>query len=414
MSRRQFGRIRKLPSGRWQARYPDGLGRDIPAPSTFATKADASAYLARVQTEMERGVWLDPSLGRTTFAEWAREWMTANPAKRATTVARDKVVLETHFIPTLGDRSLAKITPAHIKGCVDAMVARLAPATVRTNVGVLKAVFNAAIDAELIARSPARAIRVTGGMAPERPTLNLGHLDRLAKVVSGNYRVLILVAGVLGLRWSECAGLQIGDVDFLRRTLTVRRTIAEVEGRFHTADTKSRASRRTLTVPAFLIEELARHIAAYRPYAGKDDLVFTSPQGGPLRRYFQERVFKPAVTKAGVAENLTFHGLRHVAASLMVEQGEHPRVIQARLGHATARLSMELYAHVPESADRNVAVHLDASWNEAHANAAGTIGHVAGTSTPTKARHEGLRRPNPRSQAVEVMGLEPTTSTLRT
>jgi hypothetical protein len=89
---------------------------------------------------MERGVWLDPSLGRTTFAEWAREWMTANPAKPATTAARDKVVLETHFIPTLGDRSLKNITPAHVKGCVDAMVARLAPATVRTNVGVLKAV----------------------------------------------------------------------------------------------------------------------------------------------------------------------------------------------------------------------------------------------------------------------------------
>jgi Phage integrase family len=86
-------------------------------------------------------------------------------------------------------------------------------------------------------------------------------------------------------------------------------------------------------------------------------------------------VFKPAVIKAGLAADLTFHGLRHVAASLMVEQGEHPRVIQSRLGHATARLSMELYAHVPEAADRDVAVHLDASWNEAHANAAATIGH---------------------------------------
>ena len=73
-----------------------------------------------------------------------------------------------------------------------------------------------------------------------------------------------------------------------------------------------------------------------------------------LRRYFEERVFKPAVTKSGVAESLTFHGLRHIAASLMVEQGEHPQVIQARLGHPTARLSMELYAHVPEATDRDV------------------------------------------------------------
>jgi len=103
---------------------------------------------------MERGVWLDPSLGRITFAEWGREGMIANPAKRATTAARDKVVLETHFIPTLGDRSLTKITPAHIKGCVDAMVARLAPTTVRKDFGVLKAVLNAAIDAELIDAAP--------------------------------------------------------------------------------------------------------------------------------------------------------------------------------------------------------------------------------------------------------------------
>ena len=78
--------------------------------------------------------------------------------------------------------------------------------------------------------------------------------------------------------------------------------------------------------------------------------------------YFAEQVFNPAVERAGLDQALTFHGLRHIAASLMVEQGEHPRVIQGRLGHATARLSMELYAHVPEAADRDVATHLDARW----------------------------------------------------
>jgi hypothetical protein len=66
------------------------------------------------------------------------------------------------------------------------------------------------------------------------------------------------------LRWSECAGLQIGAVDFLRRTLNIRRTIAEVEGRFHAADTKSRASRRTLTVPTFLIDDWPAISPPYR------------------------------------------------------------------------------------------------------------------------------------------------------
>jgi integrase len=63
-------------------------------------------------------------------------------------------------------------------------------------------------------------------MRPEGPTLRLDQLDRLAEAVPGNYRVLILVARVLGLRWSECVGLQIGDVNFLRRTLSLQESLA--------------------------------------------------------------------------------------------------------------------------------------------------------------------------------------------
>lgn len=398
MSRRQFGRIRKLPSGRWQARYPDGFGRDLTAPTTFPTKTDAAKYLAQIQTDMERGDWRDPALGQTTFREWADEWLASNPAKRATTLARDRNVLETHFVPALGDRPSAKITPAHIKGCVDLMLSRLAPATVKTNVGVLKSVLNAAVDADLISRSPARSIRLGSGPPRERPTLTLEELDRLADAVPGPYRGMILVSGVLGLRWSELIGLQVGDIDFLRRTLTVRRTIAEVEGVFHTADTKTRSSRRTMSLPTFLVDELAQHLAEHRPGATKEDLVFTAPQGGPVRRFFEARTFKPAVTRADLDDRLTFHGLRHVAASLMVEQGEHPRVIQSRLGHATARLSMELYAHVPDSADRDVAAHLDAGWSASrqptlddNSKATGTSGH----DDPERSFHPPFRRAEP-------------------
>ena len=404
--RRQFGRVRRLPSGRYQARFPDGSGQDRPAPITFATKADASAFLARTQADMQRGEWRDIALGQVTFRSWAKQWLEANPAKRATTLARDRVVIQTHFLPTLGERSLNTITRAHIKGCVNAMVARLAPSTVRTNLGVLNAVMNAAVDADLIARSPVRGIRIAGTSARERPTMSLAELRRLTEAVPAEYRALILVAGILGLRWSEAIGLRVGDVDFLRRTLSVRQTIAEVEGRLLIAETKSRSSKRTLSVPVFLIEELAQHLAAYRP--GTGDLIFTNPAGGPLRRYFAERVFNPAVSAAGFDPALTFHGLRHVAASLMVEQGEHPRVIQARLGHATARLSMELYAHVPEVTDRDVATHLDERWT---ASLEGTERARSGHDVPKTNALPGRKG---WQDLVEVTGLEPATSTMRT
>ena len=100
MSKRQFGTIRKLPSGRWQARYPDGSGRKVPADRTFPTKADAAQFLASVQTDMARGQFLDPREGKITLAQWTDEWL-ALPGKRAASIARDRQGLDV-FLPSLG------------------------------------------------------------------------------------------------------------------------------------------------------------------------------------------------------------------------------------------------------------------------------------------------------------------------
>jgi integrase len=290
------------------------------------------------------------------------------------------------------------------------MVAKLAPATVRTNVGVLKAVMNAAVDADLLVRSPVRNLRLASGEPLQRPTLTLGELSALAGAAPPAFKALVLTAGLLGLRRSEAAGLRVRDVDFLRRSISVHQTLAEIGGIIQVAPTKSRASRRTLSAPPFLIDELAGHLAEHRPGAGPDDLVFVGARGGPLRRSFEARFFKPAVERAGLDPALTFHGLRHVAASLMVEMGEHPRVIQARLGHATSRLSMELYAHVPDASDREVAAHLEDRWG----TTAGTAQEDRTRSGHADPARPGIRPQTAWSERVEVTGFEPATSTMRT
>jgi len=239
------------------------------------------------------------------------------------------------------------------------MAAEVAPSTALRSLSTLRAVLNAAVEGDLISRSPARGIRIDRGRPTERPMLSISELARLAESVHPRHRALILVAGVLGLRWSECVGLRIGSIDLTKATLTVDQTISEVAGRLEVDTTKSHSSRRTMSIPKFLVQELAEHLAQHRSGAGSTDLVFVGRQGAPLRRSFAARHFAPAVERAGLNQALTFHGLRHVATSLMVGAGEHPRVIQARLGHATARLSMELYAHVPDAADRRAAEHLD-------------------------------------------------------
>lgn len=364
--RRRFGRVRRLPSGRWQARYTGHDGRDHPAPETFATKTAADRWLALAEADMVRGEWVDPRAGKTTFATWAEQWLRSNPNKRATTRARDESVLRTHFIPTLGTRPLARITKLDVRHAVDAMASHLAPATVRTNYGVLTAVFNAAVEAELIAKTPCRGITLPTVAKRERPTLTPAELERLAAEIPERYRPAIYLAAVLGLRWSEIVGLRVGHINFLDRTITILQTVAEVSGvLIMNQDAKSQASRRTMAVPPFLLDILAEHLAR-RAKPGPEEFAFIGPRGGLLRRSFEARFFLPAAQRAGL-ESLTFHGLRHVAASFLVDMGEHPRVIQHRLGHATSRLSMELYAHVSDSADRMAATRLQKHFLESSA-----------------------------------------------
>ena len=106
MSRRQFGAIRRLPSGRYQARYRDpGAGRLVAAP-LFERKADAARWLSTIEADLARGVWLDPKPAQgLTVAAWAERWLRSDPNKRPSTMARDRQALQP--IPPLPRRQAA-------------------------------------------------------------------------------------------------------------------------------------------------------------------------------------------------------------------------------------------------------------------------------------------------------------------
>ncbi len=368
MTRREFGRVRKLPSGRWQARYPVGDGQLRTAPQTFPTKTDASTYLSAIETDLARGQYIDPRAGKISFTDWAEQWL-QRTGKRRNSVARDRQALNV-FMEGLGPRPLATITPMHIQGAVDVRARLVAPSTVARDFSALRAVFNAAVDADVIGRSPCRKIALPRVRPPSRVAVSPVELERLASEVPARYRALVLVAGVLGLRWGEAVGLRVCDVDFLRRTVTVSQVVEETAGDLRFVnEAKSAAGLRTLTAPVFLIDEIAEHLTRHRRDVSGDDqaLIFVGPRGGVLRRRFGERIFAPAVSRAGLDPSLTFHGLRHAAITSMVELGVHPRVMQGRAGHATAKLTMELYAHVPEQADRQTAEALDRFYRPAEA-----------------------------------------------
>ena len=172
---------------------------------------------------------------------------------------------------------------------------------------------------------------------------------------------MIFTAAYTGLRWGELASLHVDRVNLLRGTVDVAEAMTETNGHLATAPTKTGA-RRTVSLPRFLSDMLAGHIAAFPTTTG---LVFSSAEGQPLRRNLYRRHFKPAVRNAGLPEALRFHDLRHSCAAMLIAQGAHPKEIQERLGHSTIRLTFDRYGHLFPGLDERLREGLEAGYRAA-------------------------------------------------
>ncbi len=154
-------------------------------------------------------------------------------------------------------------------------------------------------------------------------------------------------------RQGEAFGLTVDRLNFLRRALTVDRQLVLLPGREpYLAPPKTAASVRTVPLPRVVVDSLAGHLAEYPPLG--DGFVFTTERGRPLRRTsFSAQAWQPAVATAGLLAGTHFHDLRHFYASLLIRHGESVKVVQARLGHASAAETLDTYSHLwPDSDDR--------------------------------------------------------------
>jgi len=158
------------------------------------------------------------------------------------------------------------------------------------------------------------------------------------------------------MRWGEVAGLHVEQLDMLSRSVTVTRQLSEVNGRIEVTEPKTKAARRRISLPPFLVDELAAHLHDHP--VGDNGLVFTGPTGPPLRRTnFRRRIWIPAVIAAGHPK-VTFHDLRHSHVAMLIDQVEHPKLIASRLGHSSVRTVLDVYGHLFDGIDETAAERL--------------------------------------------------------
>lgn len=340
-----MGSIRKAPrTGRWEARYRDPGG--VQRTATFNRRTEAQAFLAATETEIRRGQWHDPVLGRIRLDDWIEQWWSTTTNLRPSTRARDESYIRNHVLPRFGDSELARITQLEVRAWVaDLNTKGLAPATVQKAYQILGKVLAAAVDGGLIPVSPCRKVPLPKIETEEMRFLTPDEIARLAHAIDPRYRAFVLLKAYGGLRLSEMAGLRRARVDLLRSTVRVAEQAVEVRGQIYLGAPKTKAGRRTVPLPRQVADELAAHLERYVG-RGLDEFVFAGPAGGVLRAgAWRRRVWQPAITASALAP-LRPHDLRHTAVSLWAAAGASASEVAARAGHTSVSVVLDRYRHL--------------------------------------------------------------------
>lgn len=179
----------------------------------------------------------------------AERWLAANPAKRVTTLATDEIMVRVHLPPVLGSRRIGSLTQPDVQTLVNAWGKEAAPRTVRRRYGVLRAILAYSVEADWLGRSPCRGIRLPAATETRRHVVSPDDVARLAEATAKAYEAMVWLGAILGMRWSEVAGLRVGRVDLLHRELSVAETLTrDSQGRPVVGPPKSAAGERTLSM----------------------------------------------------------------------------------------------------------------------------------------------------------------------
>ncbi|MCX4586923.1 tyrosine recombinase XerC [Streptomyces sp. NBC_01481] len=313
---------------------------------------------------MVTGLYVDPRAGRISFEKYATKWEGEQIAGEAGTRITDNA-LRVHLIPALGSYAMASLRRTHIQPPFKKLSEQLGPGSVRNVYDVLVRVMMAAVEDQVMAASPCKRITLPSMPDEEITPPTVAQVNAMAGVMPPYIRAAIVVLAGSGLCIGELLGLQVSDVDFKNGTIRVERQRLQ-SGLI--GPPKTGKSRRTVPVGEVVTDALLAHLAA-RP---SKEWLFTMEEGKPLnyRRWKTEwncarRALQAAENEAAEREgrkpvalpHMVTHDLGHVYASALIAGGASVKQVQMVLGHASAVITLPIYAHLwPGEEDRTRSV----------------------------------------------------------
>lgn len=365
-TRRSFGAVRKLPSGRYQASYLDPQGKRINAPATFTAKIDADAWLSVQRAAIESGSWRGRDDG-TTVGEYADGWFGSLTVKPRTAY-NYRASYTRWIVPTFGTTAMSAVTTAMVRRWLGVFPDSKPTARAQAY-RVLASIFRAAVDDGVISESPVR-IRGAASARPGREghALTVPEVLAIAEQMPESQRLAVLLAAFCALRPGEVLALRRRDVDPREHSIHVRETASARYGSaVYIGPAKTAGSVRAVHYPKDLGDEIRTQLDE-RATPGPRGHIFprTSDPSQPIAYSTFSTNVRRAAASAGV-EDVRPHDLRHTGATLAAATGATVRELMARLGHTSPTVAMK-YQHAVRERDRNIADALGAALTVARAD----------------------------------------------
>lgn len=362
------GSIRKRKDGRWEGRYVVGhdpiTGKMISRNVLGKTQAEVKEKL---RTAIENSKRLDyTQTGKYTVGQWMDEWFEAYAKVKVRPSSHQtyKGYIENHIKPNIGDIPIEKLTSLQLQKfyrqlLTEGRVPRiesekqprgLSAKTVRNINQVISSAMDMAVRHKLILTNPTEGCELPKVEHREMKTLpaeRLGAFLREAKE-SGVYELYYLDLAT-GLRRGELLGLKWEDIDLQNGVIHVRRQVARVDGEVKELPLKTKNSYRNISISQDAVAMLTQ-MEAHR----SSDYVFPSSTGGPISPDSVNNMLHRVLKRAGLP-SIRFHDLRHTFATLALQNGVDIKTVSGMLGHFSAGFTLDTYAHVTTSAQKEAA-----------------------------------------------------------
>ncbi|WP_348637167.1 site-specific integrase [Bifidobacterium sp. ESL0682] len=317
--------------------------------------------------------YVDPGKGKITVGELYQTWYAErSPLWKPSWASTVGISWRTHVEPEWAGVRISDVTRSGVQQWVSALSKQRSASTVNKAYGILKGIVELAVQDKRIAKSPLTAVKV-----PRKPRrkqrrvyLTISQLIAFADECGNaqekgdERRALILLLGFCGLRWGEAAGLRVRDVDFSDHRIKVRHNVVMVEGK-GVEGTPKNGEMRDVPMPR-IVENTLDGVCSGK---ARDEHVFLDPSGRTIRPQSVANLKSNRTWYISALKRLGYrpedmpspHDLRHTAASIAVHAGANVKALQRMLGHASASMTLDVYADLFDSDLDDVARMIDAS-----------------------------------------------------